>query len=76
MTPATAQMLNRIQIALRTTAEQDRNDIIANSASALSVRLESMGTTFGMSVRSITPVDRQLIQYALAQHPNTQLTTS
>lgn len=64
-----AMMLHEIQTSLRTTAEQDPNDIIANSASDLSVRLETVGTTFGMALTDLTDVDRQLIQYALSQHP-------
>jgi len=51
--------------ALRTVAERHNNDIIANAASALSVRLEGMGTVWGMSVCDITPLDRQLIEYAV-----------
>lgn len=67
MTNETRQMLYEIQIALRTTAERDANDIIANCASALAVRLESVGTAFGMTLKDLTAVDRQLIQYALQQ---------
>lgn len=67
-----AMMLHQIQTALRTTAEQDINDIIANSASDLSVRLETVGSTFGMSLTDLTDVDRQLIQYALSQNPQTE----
>ena len=67
MTNETRQMLYEIQIALRTTAERDVNDIIANAASALAVRLEAVGTAFGMSLKDLTNVDRQLIQYALQQ---------
>jgi hypothetical protein len=68
MTNETKQMLYRIQIALRNTAERDINDIIANSASALAVRLEGVGTAFGMKINELTAVDRQLIQYALKKH--------
>jgi hypothetical protein len=67
MTNETRQMLYEIQIALRTTAEKDNNDIIANAASALAVRLEAVGTAFGMKLADLTAVDRQLIQYALQQ---------
>jgi hypothetical protein len=67
MTNETRQMLYEIQIALRTTAEKDNNDIIANAASALAVRLEAVGTAFGMKLTDLTAVDRQLIQYALQQ---------
>lgn len=67
MTNQTRQMLYEISIALRTTAERDANDIIANSASALAVRLESVGTAFGMTLKDLTAVDRQLIQYAVQQ---------
>ena len=65
MTNETRQMLHQIQKALRNTAERDRNDIIANSASALAVRLEAVGTAFGMRLTDLTNLDRQLIQYAL-----------
>jgi hypothetical protein len=68
MTYEAQQMLAKIQKALRNTAERDINDIIANSASALAVRLESVGTSFGMSLRDLTSVDQQLIKYALAKH--------
>lgn len=68
MTPAAQQMLYTIQKALRNTAERDVNDIIANCASALAVRLEGVGTAFGMSLKDLTAVDRQLIQYAVAKH--------
>lgn len=67
MTNETRQMLYQIQIALRTTAERDRNDIIANAASALAVRLEAVGTAFGMTLKELTNLDRQLIQYAIQQ---------
>ena len=65
MTPEMRAMLVRVQVALRTTAERDANDIIANAASDLAVRLESVGTTFGTRIESLTGVDRQMIQYAL-----------
>lgn len=65
MTNETRQMLHQIQKALRNTAERDANDIIANSASALAVRLEAVGTAFGMRLTDLTNLDRQLIQYAL-----------
>ena len=68
MTNETRQMLYQIQIALRNTAERDCNDIIANAASALAVRLESVGTAFGMKIKDLTSVDRQLIQYATNKH--------
>ena len=65
MTPEMRTMLARVQVALRTTAERDANDIIANAASDLAVRLESVGTTFGTRIESLTSVDRQMIHYAL-----------
>lgn len=46
-------------------AEQEPNDILANSASDLAVRLETAGTTFGMALADLTDVDRQLIQHAM-----------
>lgn len=61
----TRQMLHKIQGALRNTAERDDNDIIANAASALAVRLDTVGTTFGMSLKDLTKLDQQLIQHAL-----------
>lgn len=61
-------MLAQISQALRNCAERDRNDIIANSASALAVRLEGVGSTFGMQIKDMTAVDRQIVQYALANH--------
>jgi hypothetical protein len=70
MTEQSRQWLNIIQAALRNTAEQDHNDIIANSASALAVRLESVGTAFGMKISDLSTVDRQLIEHALAHHRN------
>lgn len=68
MTYEAQVMLAKIQKALRNTAERDINDIIANSASALAVRLEGVGTSFGMKLTDLTAVDRQMIQYALQKH--------
>ena len=68
MTSETQRMLYQIQRALRNTAERDHNDIIANAASDLAVRLEAVGSAFGMRLRDLTGVDRQLIQYALTAH--------
>jgi hypothetical protein len=67
MNAETRKMLYEIQLALRTAAETDNNDIIANAASALAVQLEGVGTAFGMKLTDLTAVDRQLIQYALQQ---------
>jgi hypothetical protein len=65
MTEETRRLLFSIQAALRTMAEQEPNDLLANSASALAVRLESVGTSFGMTLESLTDVDRQIIQHAM-----------
>jgi hypothetical protein len=73
MTNEARQMLYQIMQALRNTAERDRNDIIANSASALVVRLEGVGSAFGMTLKDLTNLDRQLIQYALKQHSAKEL---
>jgi len=59
------RMLNEIQLALRTTAERHDNDIIANAASALAVRLETVNTAFGMQLDDLTQLDRQLIRTSL-----------
>ncbi len=68
MTNETLRMLAEIQKALRNTAERDPNDIIANAASDLAVRLEAVNTTFGMRLKDLTEVDRQIIQYAMQCH--------
>jgi molecular chaperone GrpE (heat shock protein) len=68
MTNETLRLLAQIQKNLRNTAERDHNDIIANAASDLAVRLEAVGTAFGMQLRDLTGVDRQLIQYATQHH--------
>lgn len=57
----------KIQLALRTTAEKDPNDIIANSASALAVKLETFGTNFGTTLSDITDTDYKLIDYAVTR---------
>jgi hypothetical protein len=61
------QTLGQIQVALRTCAEKDRNDVIANAASALAARLESYRLEFGP--KTINDVEKQLIRYALANFP-------
>ncbi len=68
MTNETLRLLAQIQKNLRNTAERDHNDIIANAASDLAVRLEAVGTAFGMKLADLTGVDRQLIQYATQHH--------
>jgi hypothetical protein len=68
VTDATLRLLAQIQKNLRNTAERDPNDIIANAASDLAVRLEAVGTAFGMRLTDLTGVDRQLIQYATQHH--------
>jgi hypothetical protein len=68
MTNETLRLLAQIQKNLRNTAERDANDIIANAASDLAVRLEAVGTAFGMKLADLTGVDRQLIQYATQHH--------
>ena len=74
MTPEAQRDLNKIQAALRHTAERDNNDLLSNSASALVVRLETVGSTFGMSLTDLTKLDQQLIRYALDEYR--QLTQS
>jgi len=68
VTNETLRLLAQIQKNLRNTAERDANDIIANAASDLAVRLEAVGTAFGMRIQDLTSVDRQLIQYATQHH--------
>jgi hypothetical protein len=68
MTNETLRLLAQIQKNLRNTAERDANDIIANAASDLAVRLEAVGTAFGMKLADLSGVDRQLIQYATQHH--------
>ena len=74
MTRDTLIMLAQIQKGLRNCAERDSNDIIANAASDLAVRLEAVNTTFGMRLKDLTDLDRQIIQYAMKNHTvqNTQ----
>ena len=67
MNTETQQMLHRIRFALGEVAAKDDNDILANAASALNVRLEGVGTTFGMKLSDLSDVDRQIIRYALAE---------
>ena len=55
--------LKYILQALRDTAERHPNDIIANAASSLAVKLESINTTFGIRTKDITDTDRALIRY-------------
>jgi hypothetical protein len=66
--PQMMRDLAKIQLALRTMAERDVNDILANSASDLSSQLDSVGTTFGMKLIDITITDQQIIQYALKNY--------
>jgi hypothetical protein len=73
MTNETLRMLAEIQKALRNTAERDRNDIIANAASDLAVRLEAVNTTFGMKIKDLTDLDRQIIQYAMKNHTQARI---
>jgi hypothetical protein len=53
MTRDTLMMLAQIQKGLRNCAERDHNDIIANAASDLAVRLEAVNTTFGMRLKDL-----------------------
>jgi hypothetical protein len=57
--------LKYILQALRDTAERHPNDIIANAASALAVRLESINTTFGIRAADVTDTERDLIRYVM-----------
>lgn len=63
MQPLTNE-LHSILGALRTVAERDNNDIIANCASDLVVRLESLNAAFGTSAKNFSTVDQQIIEYA------------
>jgi len=68
MTRDTLIMLAQIQKGLRNCAERDPNDIIANAASDLAVRLEAVNTNFGMRLKDLTDLDRQIIQYSMKNH--------
>lgn len=68
--------LHSIMSALRTVAERDQNDIIANCASDLVVRLESLNTTFGTTAKNFSAVDQQLIEYATKKPVDIKLLTS
>jgi hypothetical protein len=60
--------LNKVLQVLRNTAEKDSNDIIANAASSLAVRLESCNTPFGMKLSDTTDLDRRIIRHAMQNH--------
>lgn len=62
------KILVRVQIALCNTAERDQNDILANCASELSSRLETVNCAFGITLKDISATDYQLMQYALLTH--------
>jgi hypothetical protein len=68
--------LHSILGALRTVAEKDTNDIIANCASDLVVRLESLNATFGTTAKNFSAVDQQLIEYATKKPVDIKLLTS
>lgn len=68
--------LHSIMSALRTVAERDNNDIIANCASDLVVRLESLNSTFGTTAKNFSSVDQQLIEYATKKPVDIKLLTS
>lgn len=68
--------LHSIMNALRTVAERDNNDIIANCASDLVVRLESLNATFGTTAKNFSAVDQQLIEYATKKQIDIKLLTS
>jgi hypothetical protein len=61
-------MLDRrkYDLSLRNVAERHPNDIIANAASALAVKMESLGTAFGTDETDITETDRQLMEMAIS----------
>jgi hypothetical protein len=73
MTNEALRMLAEIQKALRNTAERDPNDIIANAASDLAVRLEAVNTTFGMRLKDLTDLDRQIIKHAMKNHTQARI---
>jgi hypothetical protein len=68
--------LHSIMNALRNVAERDQNDIIANCASDLVVRLESLNATFGTTAKNFSSVDQQLIEYATKKQVDIKLLTS
>jgi len=61
-------MLDRrkYDLSLRNVAERHPNDIIANAASALAVKMESLGTAFGTDETDITETDRHLMEMAIS----------
>lgn len=66
MSPDLERQLFKIQCALRNCAERDPDDVIANRASALAVKLEGYGSVFGSS--DITELDAMLIRYCVGKH--------
>ena len=50
--------------ALRNTAERHPDDLIANAASAVAVKLETLGTPWGTQSEDITDTDHSIMQYA------------
>ena len=67
MTLSTRQ-IQQAMTALRTTAEQDPSDVIANRASDLAWRLEAAGTNvFAMSAdpKNWQPWEREMVRYAM-----------
>jgi hypothetical protein len=65
------RQLQQTMTALRTTAEQDPSDVIANRASDLAWRLEAAGTNvFAISAdpKNWQPWEREMVRYAMKPH--------
>ena len=67
----TASQNYKIRKNLYNTAERDTNDVIANAASALAVRLET-----GKESYELTDIDRRIISYSISNQPETMMNTS
>jgi hypothetical protein len=62
------RLLCEIQEALSILAARHKNDIIANAASVLAGRIESIGSPFGTRLSDLSNLDRQMMQYALERY--------
>lgn len=56
----------RLLTSLYNVAEKDRNDIIANAASALAARLENVKREYNLS-----EIDQRIVQYSVRNQPLT-----
>ena len=66
--------IRRIDRSLRNVAERHPNDTIANSASALAVKLETLGLNFGTRQEEITDLDRHLIKFSISWNDQNMFT--